>query len=134
VEIIKGNAVPAYRARVYACYIDETDARGVNWRPESYADAEGGLIRHRSTHEVRSHGLVGFQSEDDNIYITLTSSPVVLVAVDPVNRFYAYRVFRYEMPLDRIYVPVVFKVWQWEQPYREGEWTVVSAQSEEEEL
>jgi hypothetical protein len=54
----------------------------------------------------------------------------MLVAVDPMNKFYAYRVFRYQIPLEKILVPVTFKTWQWEEPYKDGEWTFVSAQSE----
>jgi hypothetical protein len=123
---------PAYMVRVYATYISDADVldEGV-WRPESWADAEAGLVRHRTTGEVRSHGLMGVQDEEDTyVHLILTSSPVVLVAVDQMNKFYAYRVFRYEIPLETIRVPVTFKTWQWERPYKENEWTFVSAQSE----
>jgi hypothetical protein len=120
-------------ARVYVWYIDETDARDGIWRPGSWADAEAGIVRHRNTGEVRSHALVGYQSDEDNcVHLVLTKSPVLLVAVDPINRFYAWRVFRYKIPLESIRVPVTFRVWRWEQPYVESDWTVVSAQSEEE--
>ena len=107
----------------------------MNWRPSSYADAAAGVIRHRTTGEGRSYSRMGEQDHsaeriDDYIHIPLTSSPVVLVAVDPVNRFYAYRKFEYKIPIEKILVPVTFKVWLWEQPYKENEWTVISERSE----
>jgi hypothetical protein len=98
----------------------------------SYADAEAGLIRHRNSGEVRSHSITGVQSNEEPFHISLmvSSSPMLLVVVDPIDKFYAYRVFRYKMPLERILVPVTFQVWRWQAPYREGDWTIVSEQSE----
>ncbi len=126
---------PAYMSRVYAWYVDEKDAYDMNWYPASYADAEAGLVRHRVTGEVRSHGLMGVQKsdyqsvEESYVHLILTKSPVVLVAVDPINRIYAYRTFRFKIPLERIFVPVTFKTYQ-PGPYKENDWTIISEQSE----
>ncbi len=72
--------------------------------------------------------------EDGYVHLVLTSSPVVLVAVDPVNRFYAWRTFRYEMPMPRMEIPVRFLLWRptAEQPwYDDSEWRVVGAEYEQ---
>lgn len=119
------SKTPAYLARVYAFYVTEVEARNLTWIPASYEDAEAGLITHRGTGEVRTHGLAGGQGDDTYVRLTLTRSPAMLVAVDPVNRMYAYRAFKYEIPLhEPLYVPVTFKVYQSAAPYKENEWTV----------
>ncbi len=118
---------PAYMARVYAFYIDENEYRRPSILPASYADAEAGVIR-RGT-QVRSHNLMGEQQDDTFVRLVLTKSPVLLVAVDPVNRFYAWRTFQYEIPLERLYVPVTFRTYQKDR-HKEGDWTFVSEASE----
>lgn len=126
---------PAYLARVYAWYVSEGDAEADegygNWAPGSYADAEAGVVRHRTTGEVRSFGLMGEQGEDGYVRMTLTQSPVVLVAVDPVNRFYAWRVFEFPLPFrEPYYLPVTFRVYNASAEYEENDWTIVSLESE----
>ena len=131
VMVTSGSDVhtPGHLIRVYVFYTDEKNYLNPEWRPGSWADAEAGIIRHRTTGEERSHGLVGTQSDEDGyIHITLTSSPMLLVAVDPVNKFYAWRTFKYEVPLERLFVPVSFKIYQ--PPYKEFEWNVASERSE----
>ncbi len=118
---------PAYMARVYVWYIDKKEHLDHNWRPESYADAEMGVVRHRGTGEVWPFGLTGTQAEDGYVRIPLTSSPVLLVAIDPVNRLYAWRTFDFRIPLERVYVPVTFRTYYRPEqfPYRDGDWTVL---------
>jgi hypothetical protein len=121
---------PAYMARLYVFYIDEKDYQNPVWRPASYADAEAGVIRNTRTDEARSFNLAGAQGEDAYVHLVLTKSPMVLMVVDPVNRFYAWRTFRYEIPLERIFVPVVFRTYQ-TTPYTENrEWTFASETDE----
>jgi hypothetical protein len=118
-----------YLIRVYAFYTDEKDYLNPRWRPASWVNAEAGLIRNVATGEVRSHDLMGGQSpEDGYVHLTLTSSPMVLVAVDPVNKFYAWRTFKYEVPLERLYVPVSFEIYQ--SSYKKYEWNVASEKSD----
>lgn len=120
-----GEFTPAHLARVYAFYVTETEARNQTWIPISYEDAEAGIITHRGTGEVRAHSLAGGQGDDTYVRLVLTRSPAMLVAVDPVSRMYAYRAFKYEIPLrEPLYVPVTFKVYQSSAPYTENEWTV----------
>lgn len=126
---------PAYMVRVYAFYNVgklRKDAER-DWRPASYAEAESGIISHTRTGEIRSYSLMGEQNDEDSfVYMTLTSSPVMLVAVDPLSRFYAYGVFEYGIPMPTFYLAVHFKKWETEAPYKDGQyWTVVSAEYEE---
>ncbi len=121
---------PAYMARAYAFYIDEREYLHPARKPASYADAEAGIIRHNTTGEVSSFNLSGAQGDDNYVHLTLTKSPMLLVAVDPVNRIYAWRTFQYEIPLERIFVPVTFKAFQLT-PYRESDgWTVIKEADE----
>jgi hypothetical protein len=132
VMVTSGSDVhtPGHLVRVYVFYTDQKEYLEPQWRPGSYADAEAGILRHLSSGEERSHSLVGTQSEGDGfVHITLTRSPMTLVAVDPVNKFYAWRTFKYEVPLERLYVPVSFKIYQ-PQPYKEMEWRVASERGE----
>jgi hypothetical protein len=120
---------PAYMARAYVFYTDDREFLTPDRWPSSYADAEAGIIRHRTTGEGTSFNLMEAQGDDTYIHLTLTKSPMVLVAVDPINRIYAWRTFKYEIPLERIYVPVSFKAYQ-QTPYKENEWTVIKESDE----
>ncbi len=136
VMLTSGSAAdtPAYLARVYAYYnigrVPQNQNDPPEWLPGSYADADAGIIRNTATGEVRFHSLAGTQAEDNYVHLILTKSPVLLVAVDPVNRFYAWRTFEYEVPLERVLVPVVFRIYQWQQPYEDNKWRVISERSE----
>ncbi len=112
-----------YLVRVYAFYISKEDAFAKSWAPANYADADAGIIRHATTGEVRSQSLVEGQGEDDFVHLTITSSPLVLVAVDPVNHFYAYRIIEYQIPMPKLYIPVRFQLWKTE-PYTDSEWRI----------
>lgn len=133
---------PAYMARVYAFYITERDEVDECWAPASYADAEAGIVRHLTTGEVRTFGLVAEQREKDAsgedaekdgfAHLVLSRSPVVLVAVDPVNKFYAYRTFAFQLPLRApLYVPVTFRVYNSAAAYEENKWKIASLESEQ---
>lgn len=118
---------PAYMVRVYAFYnIGKTRSLAEKWRPRSFAEAEAGIINRRGSDEVRSYSLVGEQGEDTFVHLTMTSSPVMLVAVDPLNRFYAYGVFEYEIPLPRLEIVLPINGWLDKEPYKEAYWTVIN--------
>jgi hypothetical protein len=124
---------PAYMTRLYGWYIDEKDI--MNWRPDTFADADAGIIRHRVTHEVRSHGITASQlGEDIFISMIITRSPVLLVAVDPVSGMYAWRTFKYQIPLQTTRVPVSFKTYLDTYPYKENEWTIDKLETPETEI
>ena len=121
---------PAIMARAYVWYVSEKEAYDQTWIPESYSDAEAGIVRHRTSGEERSYDLWGAQSEEDTyVHITITSSPMMLVALDPVNKMYAYRSFKYQAPIEQVVVPVTFKPYQ-QTPYKENDWIVISERDE----
>ncbi len=94
---------PAYMVRVYAFYnVGKNPSEAERWRPRSFAQAEAGIIHHRTSDQRHSYSLVGEQGDDKLVHLTMTSSPVVLVAVDPLNRFYAYGVFEYGIPMPQL--------------------------------
>lgn len=124
------GVTPAYMARVYAFYISPEEMKARTWAPESYADAEAGIVRHIDTGEIRSTSLVGGQGEDGWVHLVVSSSPVLLVAVDPVNRFYGYRTIEYMVPLPRLVIPVHFQLWRTE-PYTDSLWWMAPDKSEE---
>jgi hypothetical protein len=123
----------AYMVRVYAFYIPENDLISIKddtskWAPSSYEDADAGIIRHIDTGDVRSFGLMGKQSEDTYVHLTVSSSPVVLVAVDPVNKFYAYRAFDYLPPLrDPVRMVLQFRLYETAAEFENSNWTVVNS-------
>lgn len=120
---------PAYEVRVYAFYdIGKSKTDAEVWAPGSYEAADAGLLRNRTTGEVRSHNLMAVQSEEDyNARLVLTSTPVILVAVDPVHEFYAYGFYEFGIPMPAMYIPVHFQIWKGNNPYKDGLWTIVSA-------
>jgi hypothetical protein len=128
----------AYQVRIYAFYIgqgiklsDIEEAK--NWRPASYTDAEAGILTNIRTREVRTTGFFREQDDDGNIRMTFSSSPVVLVAVDAMNRYYAWRVFNFEIPFNYAEFPVRFQLYKstLETPeYIDLQWTVTSEKYE----
>ncbi len=120
----------AYMVRVYTYYVSESDKDG--WAPQSYADADAGIVRNLDTGEVRGHDLMGEQGDDTYIHITLSSSPVLLVAVDPIDRFYAWRVFEYEVPqIDPVTMVLRFQLWETRVQFTDSHWTMVNANLQE---
>jgi hypothetical protein len=131
-----------YLVRVYAFYIPEGDMDINNdtskWAPASYAEAAAGVIRHTETGAERVYGLMGEQGDDTYIHLTVSNSPVVLVAVDQINKFYAYRAFEYKPPLRQsITMTLQFQIWRPNTTYpdvkfTDSYWTVVNGKAEEE--
>lgn len=117
------GVTPAYMARIYAFYITPEEMRLDTWAPESYADADAGIVRHLDTGERRAWDLVASQqdSADGWIHLVVTSSPVLLVAVDPVNRIWGWRTIEYFVPLPRLTIPVHFRAYE-TAPYTDSEW------------
>ena len=122
----------AYMVKVYAYYISEDDIE--NWAPASYADAESGFIRHKISGETRRSGFMreqpdyddGALDEDTYIRFTFSNSPIFLVAVDPVNKFYAWRELEYKVPLDRLTIVLRFQLWKNAEQYKDSEWYISS--------
>ena len=108
---------PAEQVRIYAFYnLGKYKGDVEKWRPASYADASEGVVsRNSNPDDFRIYNLMAEQSDEgDDTYVrlVLSSSPVMLVAVDPVNRFYGWRVFEYMIPMPQVYMPVRFQIWK----------------------
>lgn len=124
---------PAYMARVYAVYIDKNELDNT-WTVASYADADAGIFTNTRTGERRVYGFMGEQADygqdhtDEDTYISLVLSRpyVAFVAVDQMNRFYAYRTREINKPLPRLYMTVRFVLWKPDVSFRDSEWTVVN--------
>ncbi len=121
--------------KMYAFYIPEGDIH--NWRPNSYAEAQAGIVTHQKSGKQRAHGLVAGQRDDNYIHLVITKSPVLLVTVDEFDKMYAWRTFEYEIPAAKVYIPVHFSTYKGsvEAPsYDDGngknKWTVVNANYE----
>lgn len=122
---------PAYMITAYSYYIPEDDIE--NWAPQSYAEAEAGIIRNIVTGEARSHDFAREQDEDTFIRFTLSSSPVLLLAVDPVNRFYAWREFEYPVPMASMTIVLRFQLYRTEARFVDLKWNIVNANLDENE-
>lgn len=122
-------ASPAYMITAYSYYIPADDID--NWAPRSYAEAEAGIIRHAATGQARSHDFAREQGEDTFIRFTLSRSPVLLVAVDPINRFYAWRKFEYPVPIETMNIVLRFLLWRTEARYTDSLWNIVNANLDE---
>lgn len=125
----------AHMVRVYTYYISEDDMLNKTWAPASYADADAGIVRHADTGEVLSHGLIGEQDKEDTyVHLTLSRSPVLLVAVvaNSSYRFYAWRTLDYQVPLTGpVTIPVRFHLWEKNAQITDTYWTVVNADLQE---
>ncbi len=107
------DGVPAYDVRIYAFYnVGENQTEVERWRPASYADAEAGVIRRvDDPGNERLYNLMAGQGEDTYAHLVLSSSPVMLVAVDPVHRIYGWRFFQYMVPMPKMDIVVYFRPW-----------------------
>jgi hypothetical protein len=140
IKISEGSAdagEPAYQMRLYAWYISDKEKKDNEWVASSWEDADGGIITNTRTGERRSFEFLAEQpqielaegeelkDEDTYIHLTLTRSPVFLVAVDPINRFYAYRTL--EMPKPMSWMRLTLMIRTWKEREKWLEWTVTSA-------
>ncbi len=122
----------AYDVTVFAYYVSEGDMD--RWAPASYADAESGQIRNLDTGEIRGYDLMGEQGDDTYIHITLSRSPVLLMAVNRYDRFYAWRTFEYLPPQnDPVTMTLRFLLYETRTQFPDSHWTVVNGNKEEQE-
>lgn len=131
----------AYQMRVYAWYIAKEEKLNT-WEAVSWEEADQGIITNIKTGEKRSFEFLreqpeieleeGEQLNDEDTYIhfTLTRSPVFLVAVDPLNKFYAYRSLEMPKPMEWMRVTLMLQLWKKEK-YKFLDWTIVNAKFEE---
>ena len=96
------------------------------WTVASYADASQGIFSDTESAEQRSYSLSSVQDQDGNIVFRFTSSPLVLVVVDPTYGIYAWRSVTLTDNLWNLIVPVRFRPWRTDYTYTESKWTVVN--------
>lgn len=131
---------PAYMVRIYACYIAENEKTDT-WYVASYDDADAGIFTNKKTGERRSYSFMAEQPDIEDIgedetetYVRFifSRSPVLLVAVDPMNHFYAYRVLLVPTPMPDMQVTVRFVLWKPEVSFKDSDWVVVNGKKQEE--
>jgi hypothetical protein len=140
IKISEGSAdagEPAYQMRLYAWYISKGERMKNEWEARSWEDADAGIITNRRTGERRSFEFLATQpditlaegeelkDEDTYIHLTLTRSDVFLVAVDPVNRFWAYRPLEMPKPMPWMRLTLMIRTWKEREEW--FKWTVTSA-------
>jgi hypothetical protein len=140
IRISEGSAPEgeaAYQMRVYAWYITKDEKLNNLWEAASWEDADAGIITNIKTGERRSFEFLVEQpeielaegeelnDEDTYIHLALTRSFVFLVAVDPLNRFYAYRPL--EMPKPMPWMRLTLMIRTWKEREKWLDWTVTSA-------
>lgn len=126
---------PAYQMRVYAWYINKSEQ--YDWQCLSWDDADAGIITNRRTGETRSFEFLAEQPDfevaegeevndpDTYIHFDFTRSDVFLLAVDPLNRFFAYRYIFIPKPMPRMQITLMMLLWQ-TGTYKYLEWTIVN--------
>lgn len=112
------------------------EADTAQWTVASYADALAGRLTDKRTGAEGPRPVEGALMRIDSVEIDLVSmhverSPVVLVAVDPVNRLYGYRQLELGENLSPLWVSVVFRPWRLMRKYVDGAWRMVNEFYEE---
>jgi hypothetical protein len=140
IKISEGSAAEgeaAYQMRVYAWYITKDEKLNNLWEASSWEDADAGIITNIKTGERRSFEFLVAQpeielaegeelkDEDTYIHLYLTRSPVFLVAVDPLNRFYAYRSLEMPKPMPWMRLTLMIRIWKEREKFLD--WTITSA-------
>ncbi|MDR0906994.1 MAG: hypothetical protein LBM63_00055 [Rikenellaceae bacterium] len=140
IKIAEGSAAegePAYQMRLYAWYISKEERFAGEWEASSWEDADAGIITNTRTGERRSFEFLATQpeielaegeqvkDEETYIHLTLTRSDVFLVAVDPINRFWAYRPLEMPKPMPWMRLTLMIRTWREREKWLD--WTVTSA-------
>lgn len=113
---------PAQGVVAYAFEADTT-----TWTVASYEDALNGILTRKGTDERGVPPVQGVLYRLDSIDMDLqlmrvSSTPVVVVAVDPENRLYGYRQQELGENLPRLFTSVVFRPWKRMKKYVDGTW------------
>lgn len=123
-NVQNGPLHEAYMVTVYAWYLSSDE-----WHVTSYGNAEAGIIEHKVTGELRGHDFAQGQDETDaKVRFRFTRPTVLMVAVDPINKLYAWRQFNIPENFPLLYADVRFIIWRslTTFEYKEQGWTVVN--------
>ncbi len=113
---------PAYQVKVFAYYMSEKEMD--KWAPKTYAQAQSGQVLNADTGEIRPYNLMAQQAGDTYVHVTISNSPVMLVAVNEYDKFYAWRMLKYEIPTAKLEIVLRFMLWETTAPYKNSDWIV----------
>ena len=114
---------PSDRMKVYAFQADTMD-----WKIESYDDAVAGRLKHK-TNTAKRKDSPDFKAyaEDTGLFgMTIKGSPLMVVAVDRVNKLYAYTKQEPDFEGQEPVWKVVFRPWKREKVSMDNGWCVVN--------
>lgn len=92
----------------------------------SYDDALEGIITSKVDGSKKSYDLIGDKVDQGQLEFLLTSMPVMLVVVDPVEKLYAWRHAQIAANLPIMNVPVFFRPWKESSLYIDTRWNMVN--------
>lgn len=110
--------------KAYSFVADTTD-----WGCASFDDALAGILTSKGDPSER---LTTFYAESapcelegmtDRFTLRLPESSVMILAVDPVDRLYAYTQVEMKPSVGPLYVTLIFKPWKEATAYKEGTWS-----------
>lgn len=121
-----GELVPATGVVAYAFEADTT-----TWTIASYEDALNGVLTRKGTDETGVTPVKGVVMRVDSVNMDLlsmhvSSSPVVVVAVDTENKLYGYRQQELGENLPQLYTSVIFRPWKQLKKYVDGTWRMIN--------
>jgi len=106
------------------------EADTARWTVASYENARNGILTARNGSETRT-GIRGERYGEDSIRtpmlrMHLERNPVILLAVDTVQRLYGFRAQELGENLSPLYVSVVFRPWRQMRLYEDGAWIMIN--------
>ncbi len=132
VRVLSDQAIePQSGVVVYAFGVDST-----SWQVASYDDALEGILTSKSdpSDKMSTPLAVGapytpidtLPESATWLTMSIQQPSVMLVAVDPANKLYAYRQQTLVENLDFIYVSVLFQPWRESNKFQEGSWWILN--------
>ena len=101
------------------------------WTIASYEDALNGVLTRKGSGERGVAPVNGVAIRVDSVDMDLlsmhvSSSPVIIVAVDTENRLYGYRQQDLGENLPQLYTSVIFRPWKELKKYVDGSWRMIN--------
>ena len=121
-----GELVPATGVVAYAFEADT-----MTWTIASYEDALNGVLTRKGSDERGVAPVDGAVIRVDSVEMDLlsmhvSSTPVIVVAVDTENKLYGYRQQDLGENLPQLYTSVIFRPWKQLKKYVDGSWRMIN--------
>ena len=121
-----GELVPATGVVAYAFEADT-----MTWTIASYEDALNGVLTRKGSDERGVAPADGAVIRVDSVEMDLlsmhvSSTPVIVVAVDTENKLYGYRQQDLGENLPQLYTSVIFRPWKQLKKYVDGSWRMIN--------